>query len=191
MPEENAGSGQDPEGGTPPEGDEKDTGSTPPEGDGEQTGGSQATPTELAALRKEAAKYRRELRTAQEKLREHEQAQLSETERLQQRVKELEGEVESARTQAKRATLRSTVAASAQKLGFLNPSVAHRLIDDEAIEWDGDQPKNLEALLRDLLRSDPYLARAGSADGGEGRRGDQGGAQDMNALLRSAAGRGR
>jgi len=188
MPED---TGQAPDGGTPPEGDEQN-GSTPPEGDGEQSTDGQATDAEKAALRKEAAKYRRELRAAEAKLREHEQAKLSETERLQQRVKELEGEVEQARKKAQTAALRSHVSQAAGRLGFQNPTVAYRLLDLDKLEFDDDdEPKNLDALLRELLRSEPYLARAGSADGGEGRRSGSAAGQDMNSLIRSAAGRGR
>lgn len=66
-----------------------------------------------------------------------------------------------------------------------------RLMDSDAVEWDGETPKNVRQLLRDLVKDRPYLAtkRPGTADGGAGDSGDR--ALDMNTVLRQAAGRTR
>jgi hypothetical protein len=139
---------------------------------------------ELAEARREAAKYRTDLRKVTD-------AQLSESERLQRRVTELEQErAESAARDRERA-IRLAALEAAAKLGFRDPDLAVRLVDPTAVEVsDEGTPRNVERLLTDVLARSPYLARPGApADFGGGVRGSAPAGTDMNRLIRRAAGR--
>lgn len=176
------------------QGDQGQQGNQP--GTGNDQGGTpdiQDPQAVLAALNKanaEAAKFRRDLAQAQQRIKAFEDEKLSDSQKLEQQVRELQTKLDQAESRARTQALQGEVSAVASKLGFLNPGVAHRLIDQEAIEYDdAGKPKNVEALLRDLVKAEPYLARTGSADAGSGRRsGGSGG--NMNQLIRQAAGRG-
>lgn len=101
-----------------------------------------------------------------------------------------------AEARLRKQTLRSEAMEQATKLGFNSPATAARLIDQDDVEWDDDQPTNVRALLREILRDDPSLKRRvrddqdEDEDAGAGRRGGSGGTQDLNSAIRAAAGRG-
>lgn len=114
-------------------------------------------------LRAEAAEYRRKLRELEQTVRQHEEAKLSETERLQKRLAELEREQAQWQRERQERTLRYETMLAASKLGIVDPDVAYRLLDMTALEFDEDgRPTNLEQALRELLRTRPYLAGAAS-----------------------------
>ena len=192
MPEEpNGQQGETP--GSEPRSETDQQGGQPGTGDQGATPKIDDPAAVLAALERanaEAARFRRELAQAQQRIKGFEDEKLSESQRLANQVQELESKLQQAEARARDQALRTEVSSIATKLGFLNPGVAHRLIDQSQVEYDGERPKNLEHLLKDLLKSEPYLARTGSADGGSGRRGGSG-QNDMNTLIRQAAGRGR
>jgi hypothetical protein len=139
---------------------------------------------ELAEARREAAKHRTDLRRVTD-------AQLSEAERLQRRVTELEAEREQVLAREKDRAIRYAALEAAAKLGFRDPDLAIRLIDPSAVETKDDgTPKNVERLLADVLARSPYLGRTGVAsDFGGGQRGASASGTDMNSLIRRAAGR--
>ena len=139
---------------------------------------------ELAEARREAAKHRTDLRKVTD-------AQLSETERLQRRVTELEAEREAIASREKERAVRFAALEAAAKLGFRDPDLAVRLIDPAAVETKDDgTPKNVERLLAEVLARSPYLGRPGaSADFGGGQRRTAPAGTDMNSLIRRAAGR--
>lgn len=66
-----------------------------------------------------------------------------------------------------------------------------RLIDSDEVQWtEGGEPKNATALLRSLVKSDPYLfevRRGPSGDGSKGREQPIG--TTMNDMIRQRAGR--
>lgn len=170
-------------------------------GDGKPQGGGEGsadtttlTPeqaaAELARARQEAARYRNELRQAQTRVQEFEQAQMSEQERQQQRLQQLEAELQAERDRARTVTLQAEVVSEASSLGFHNPKAAARLMDQDRVEYDAEgKPQNVKDLLTELLRAEPYLGRgAGSADGGSGRDTTQ--PSDINDQIRRMAGRG-
>lgn len=153
------------------------------------------------ALRKERENTRsfKQLQREAEELRkfkqEQEQAKLTETERLQSRVKELEGKEQELTRKERSLAVRDglATAAQAEKLGLVASSATViRLLDLDAVEFDDSgSPKNLGALLKQLAKDEPALfsqqRRSGSADGGA-----SGGSapQTMNDLIRRGAGRG-
>lgn len=154
----------------------------------------------ILAQRESEKRLQRELRQAQTalsdvqaKLKEKEQAELSEQERAQARIRELEAREQELANTVRNAHLRGEVTAAAVKAGATKPDVLHRLIDPADIEWDGDKPKNVDALVSDLKRQTPELFRAehrtGSADGGSRGKQSQGSSSTINAMIRRAAGR--
>ena len=142
-------------------------------GSGEQpTGPEPLSLDEAKKLRAEAQGLRRRLASLEDAAKVAEEAKLSETERLTRKASDLERQL-AERDQAlkERTVLASTVEAAA-RLGFANPRLAHRLLDHAEIEFEADgTPSNIEPLLKELLRTEPYLASAharatGSIDGG-------------------------
>ena len=139
---------------------------------------------ELAEARREAAKHRTDLRKVTD-------AQLTETERLQRRVTELEQEREAIASRDRERAIRLAALEAAARLGFRDPDLAVRLVDASAVETrDDGTPKNVERLLADVLARSPYLGRPSTAaDFGGGQRGAGPAGTDMNSLIRRAAGR--
>jgi hypothetical protein len=139
---------------------------------------------ELAEARREAAKHRTDLRKVTD-------AQLSESERLQRRVTELEAEREAIASRDRERAIRLAALEAAARLGFRDPDLAVRLVDPSAVDLSDDgTPKNVERLLAEVIARSPYLGRPGaSADFGGGQRGTGPSGTDMNSLIRRAAGR--
>jgi hypothetical protein len=132
----------------------------------------------VKALRTEAAANRAKAREAEARLKALEDAQLSEGEKKDRRLKELEDEVGTLRQQTRRAE----VQAAAAKAGAVDADVVARLVEDD----EADVQRAVHALKRDK----PYLFNrpgAGSADGGAGGRAID--SPNMNDYIRRAAGR--
>jgi hypothetical protein len=136
-------------------------------------------------LDKENLQLRRERDDLAKKLKAREDAELSETDRLQKRAKELEDSNTALRSQIRDRDARDAVTIAARKLGALDPSAAYRLVRDE-LEFDEKTGEilDVEKALKKAKAEFPTLfgRAAGSADGGSGSR--QGAAADMNAWLR-------
>lgn len=86
-------------------------------------------------------------------------------------------------------SLQAAAISEATKLGFRNPDVAVRLLDRDDIEYDDrGRPANVGKLLNAVAEAEPYLVTVG--DYGGGTRGAVPGAKnDMNTIIRQAAGR--
>lgn len=138
---------------------------------------------ELAEARKEAAKYRNEKNAA-------ETAKLSTDERLTKQVADLERKLADAEVRDQERTVRLASIEAASRLGFRNPDLAYRLLDRAAVQFGDDgSPKNVESLLTQVAKTDPYLVGT-KADVGLGPRGTAAaGAPDMNTYIRRQAGR--
>lgn len=109
-------------------------------------------------LRQEAADYRRKLREAETRLKTLDDAQLSEAEKAQKRIAELEQQATEAKAQLAERALKFDVQAAATKLGIVDADAAYRLLDVKALELaDDGTPKNVEAALRALVAAKPYL----------------------------------
>jgi regulator of replication initiation timing len=170
---------QEPDGAT---GTLADPGTQPPAGtpptlaDG-GSGEQQAPPDTLSLdeakkLRQEAQSLRKRLATLEEAAKAADEAKLSETERLTRKASDLERQLAERDVALKDRTVLASTVEAAARLGFANPRLAHRLLDHSEIEFEADgTPSNIDALLKDLLRAEPYLASAharatGSIDGG-------------------------
>lgn len=134
-----------------------------------ETAATARTPEDLEAeirkLRAEAAGYRtkaKEGETAKAELEKLRQAEMTEQEKREARIKELEAQNAEAITKVKQ----STVRAMASELGFADPKDAAKLLDSIP-----DDEKELEDALKGLLKTKPYLAKSagsGIPDTGKG-----------------------
>lgn len=157
---------------------------------------------DVEALQRQLAdsvKAERQLRAERQRLidaqKAADDAKLPEQERLQRRVKELEDATAAHERERADWLTRDAVGRAALRLGFRDPVDAYALLDRGQLDLDDKgQPRNVDRLLTDLLVAKPYLGSGqtgrpqGSADGGT--RGPAPQQIDMNAALRSAAGRG-
>jgi hypothetical protein len=110
-------------------------------------------------LRAEAASYRTKLKELEQKVQEHETAKLSEAEKLQKRLAELEREQANYQRERQERTLKYEVMLAASRMGIADPEAAYKLLDLASIEFEEDgTPKNVEKALRDLIAKRPYLA---------------------------------
>lgn len=150
----------------------------------------------LAEARKEAAGNRTKLRAFEKAEQDRTAATLTETEKRDARIRELEESLTNHERRARDYALRDAIAAHVARDDFPALPVATgdrllRLLDPDAVEWDGETPKNVGALLTGLARTDPYLfqpkaRRPGAADAGGGGRSVSN--SDMNALIRGHRG---
>lgn len=144
------------------------------------------TTKEFKRVQREAAELRK-FKT------EAEQAKLTADEKLAARERTVAEQEQRITSRLQASILRDEIsnAAAAAKITLHAPiGDVLKLLDMSAVEWDGEQPKNVRALLGELVKERPYLAsrRTGSADGGAGTGQSMG--KDMNTLIREAAGRG-
>jgi hypothetical protein len=100
-----------------------------------------------------------------------EDAKLSDQERLQKRVAELEGQSQAAAKAAQEKVLRYEVQLQAARLNIVDPDAAAKLLDMSQVSYDADgQPQGVEAALAALIDAKPYLVSATGA-GSQGARG--------------------
>lgn len=172
-----------PQGGQPP----AQGAAAPPQkahGAGEAAGGDDraALEAKLEQLQAENFRYR-------EQRREMEQQQLA-AKPLAEQLEAANAQLQAMKQQQQEQSLQLATVAVATRLGYRNPDLAYRLLDSKAVQYaDDGKPANVEKLLTDLAKSDPYLLAA--TDFGGGSRGAQpgGSGANMNDIIRSAAGR--
>ncbi len=115
----------------------------------------------VAELRREAAANRKKAADAEAKLKELDDAKLSETERLTKRTAELEAELERERTGRHDALIRAAVEREAHQQGAVKADVVYRLIDRSAITLDeSGEVKGADKAVKALLDAEPYLKAA-------------------------------
>jgi hypothetical protein len=117
-------------------------------------------------------------------------AQMSEIEKRDARIKELEDQTAGAAAREQERNLRVAAIEAATTLKFRNPSLAWRLLDIADVKFEDDgTPKNVEALLKKIAEAEPYLVSASGSDFGGGNRGKTPGqaTPSMDELLRAAA----
>jgi hypothetical protein len=143
--------------------------------------------SELSKANREAAKYRKERNELQTRLASIEESEKTEVQKAKDRATALEESLKTEKQQNRE--LRVQVLAT--RVGVVREarSDAARLLDWDAIR-DPDDEAEVEEALRDLVKEKPFLLGnvPGGADAGAGGTRDSG-SQDMNALLRQAAGR--
>jgi hypothetical protein len=141
----------------------------------------------VKTLRSEAAKHRKEAADAKARAAELEHASLSETEKLKKEAADGRQLAETATGKVRNVNLRDALAAK----GFTGPAAkaVARLIS--GVEYDDDdEPKNLDARLKAAHEEYGDIARPGGSTGFDGgARGGSDKPQDMNQMIRRAAGR--
>ncbi len=141
-------------------------------------------------LRAEAAKYRKERNEFEKRLKEleeaekqRERAKLDEVERLKLERDEALARAQEAMTISQRRLMRSAVIAEAAKMGFLDPTDAWRMIDENEITInDEGDVVGADKAIKALAKAKPYLLKKSEShdinanDGrgkGRGRQADQ------------------
>lgn len=130
-----------------------------------------ATIAKLREFEKLSKSQAKELESLRQQIKAHDDEKLSETERLKQRVSELEFAESQYKAQIRNIALRGTVAEMATRMGAVYPAAAYKLIDIDEVEFDKDgEPTNVEALLAAAKKSFPLLFRnpSGNADAASG-----------------------
>lgn len=129
----------------------------------------------LRPFEKEAGRLQREKTALEAKVAEFEKSKLTETERLQAERDDALKNATAAELRAKERAVRADVVIAAAKLKIVDPDAAHRLLDASAIEFDdaGD-PKNIEKLLTDMVKTKPWLLAATQANSGNQTNGQRG-----------------
>lgn len=165
----------------------------------------------LATIRKQRASekaLKADLKAVRDELKTLKTKDLPDAERTATALREAEEKATKAEAKLQKAMVRTITLEEAVALGFRSPSLAHRLIDVDDVDWEDDRPTNIRELLRDVLKSDPYLkgGRRRSAedddedenddedegaDAGRGRRSGKSKSSGnfMNAQIRRSAGR--
>ena len=143
----------------------------------------------LAALEKDNRSYRQREAAREAEAKAKATAEQSESERLSGRIADLERQLTDRTRREQEQSLRLASITSAQRIGYRNPDLAYRLLDPAQVEYAEDgSPRNVETLLSALAKSDPYLlAQTDFGGGPRGSSAAQG--NDMNVLIRRAAGR--
>jgi hypothetical protein len=138
--------------------------------------GTDLGPAGKAALEKERQARReaeRQLAQLREELRKREESQLSEVDRAQRRLAELERTLAERERVIQERTIRAAAVEAAARLGFRDPGDAVRLLDPAELAFDEDgMPTNVGDLLGSLAKAKPYLlASAGPGNPDAGRSG--------------------
>jgi hypothetical protein len=125
----------------------------------------------LDAMKAERDAATRAAKAAEKELQTLREAALSETEKRDKRLAELEGKEADWQREKQDLVLHSSVERAAAKIGFVDVSDAYGLLDRTAITFEDDgSPKNIDKLLTDLAKAKPYLVGRGrplgSADAG-------------------------
>ena len=126
----------------------------------EDSGDEQATSPLDRKLRSENQSLRKRLREIEAALKAREEAELSEQERAQRRMIELEEQVKTTTQRARDVALRAEITAAATRFGIVDVDAASRLLDTDALEYDDtDGWVGVEDALRALTHDRPWLVQ--------------------------------
>jgi hypothetical protein len=127
-------------------------------------------------LRSESAKYRRRAQEAEAKVKEHDEAQMSELEKAQTQATESQKEIEGLRNLLSAERTRNAVTLEATNMKFQDPADALAMIDVSELNIDDETgkptTKSVQGALNRLVKDKPYLVGQvsepdpGTADGG-------------------------
>jgi chromosome segregation ATPase len=108
----------------------------------------------------------KELDAAKARLKEIEDKDKSETEKLAAKATEASEKLTLAEARAQDLAIRLSVERAARKLSFIDEDDAYRLLDRKAVEMDDDgTPTNVEALLTALAKAKPHLVGQAETNG--------------------------
>ena len=125
----------------------------------------QATSPHDRKLRSENQSLRKRLRELEAAHKAREEAELSEQERANKRLIELEEQIRVTSDKARSAALRAEITTQAQKFGIVDVDAASRLIDSSSIEYDDDAEGwlGVDEALRALTHDRPWIVQTNAA----------------------------
>ncbi len=130
---------------------------------------AQATIDALRAEVKAGKTTATELAAAQAKLKEYEQAQLSETERLTAQLADANARTTDLESKSQTALIRTAVEREAAKLGAVDPEVVYALIDRSDVKLtDAGDVTGADKAVKALLDAKPYLKGDGTKKADKG-----------------------
>lgn len=115
----------------------------------------------LEASRKAERRAAKEADELRDRLKRIEDAEKTELDRALERISEFEKRDAETTARLRRANLRSAVADLASDLGLASVNLTIRALDDDAIDWDGDNPSNVRDALVLLIEQEPALKASG------------------------------
>jgi hypothetical protein len=162
-----------------------DSGQEPVEGQPQAGGTKEAN--ELAEARKDAAKYRTQLRQLETKVKAYEDAQLSEQEKAAKRLQELEAKEQAYQERERQLLRENTIALAVAATDAKYPDLVKMRLEAAELEAGEDGRPTahaVEAALKDIRREYPDLFKAATMppSGGPNNAPRQGG----RALTREA-----
>lgn len=130
--------------------------------DGPAPDEQQADPRERK-LSRENQSLRKRLRDIEAQLKQREEAELSEQERANRRMVEMQAELDATRNRARDAALRATIAQEASAHGIVDADAAARLLDTTGLEYDDEAGAwiGVPDALRALVLERPWLVQTG------------------------------
>jgi len=144
----------------------------------------------LGEAGKAALEREREARRDAERALKALQQEQQEAKPLSEQLAALQQELAAEKAQRQEQSLRLATISTATRLGYRNPDMAFRLLDAKAVEYGEDgAPANVEKLLTDIAKAEPYLLTANDFGGGQAGGTPGGDGNDMNTIIRRAAGR--
>lgn len=164
------------------------------EGEGDEAALAEAGRKAIQREREKARAADERAKTAEDALKAIQEKDLPEAEKAIRKVAELEKENQRLAELLVERDVAAEVSKVAAKLGVVDVDVTMLLLrEDDAIDFDSEgKPTNVEAAIKNLIKSKPYLARPTSAgDAGAGTRPGGSPGMSMNDQLRRAAGRGQ
>ena len=145
---------------------EQTAGQAPATDDGQQEEQLDAASlmAELKRVRREAAKYRTDLRQLQAQAEEAQRAQLPEVDRLKADLAAAQRQIAEREAQVAEGRLRSAVLAAAARQGFVDPEDAFRMLDREELALgENGSVDGIEEALGSLRKAKPYLVRSAAS----------------------------
>ena len=125
--------------------------------------------TALKKTNSESAGHRLKAKELDELKAQIEAEKLSETEKLQKKISDLQSQHDTLTRQQQERIVSYEVRLQAASMGVVDPDAAARLLDWSEIDYDDNgSPTNVEDLLKKLLKSKPYLAGKQSASSTSG-----------------------
>lgn len=145
----------------------------------------------LTDIRTAERALRRENGTLKSQVKGFEDKDKTETERLQGELEELRGKVSESEKRERQASIRTTVAEEARKVGAIYPDDIFRLLEEGEIKLDNDgKVTNAPALVKALKEARPALFGRTGVDAHTARdNGRTPQSTDMNSAIRRMAGR--
>jgi len=141
-----------------------------------------------SALDKERSRAKtaeRDLKAAQKRLDELDNASKSETEKVAAALKAAEDRASTAETRLRDANARSAVTEAAGKANAISTRAVYALIRSDLDFNDDGEPTNVSELIAQARKDEPSLFRAAAGSGDGGKGGEQ--KQDINSALRALA----